>query len=120
MILPIQKLQPGMRLARDVTNVNGGVLLFKGTELTSQHLAALSRCGLSSVHIAAEESAPGEAPAPLPPHIIEAAEIHVKRRFQHLAANTPGLSLLKEIATKRCAARQAERESSLSTSRHPA
>ena len=49
--VPIDKLVPGMRLSRPVTNKNGMVMLGEGTELTQALIARIEVLDVGGVHI---------------------------------------------------------------------
>ncbi len=49
--VPVDKLKPGMKLAKPVTNPSGMTLLGEGTELTDELIERLNNMNITSVHI---------------------------------------------------------------------
>lgn len=51
LVLPVQEAKPGMRLAAEIRNAAGGVLLPAGAELGEDALAGLRRRGIDAVSV---------------------------------------------------------------------
>ena len=109
MILPIDKLAAGMELADDLLNVNGMLLLGKGTLLTERHLRTLKSWGAESVNVVGGAGSPEGAgaglssmqPLELPAEVIRAAEARVKRRFAHVTIASDDVRVIRELALRR-------------------
>jgi hypothetical protein len=74
--LPIDALQPGMRLAAAVTDAGGLVLLPAGAELTESMLHGLRRRGAAELLIQTELD---EDPA-----VLEARRAHLEKQLEQL------------------------------------
>lgn len=59
-ILPLDSLQPGMRLAEPIRDRLGNVMLAEDTELTESHLASLRQRGIASAMIVPERIPPSD------------------------------------------------------------
>jgi putative nucleotidyltransferase with HDIG domain len=107
--LPIDKLKPGMRVTRDVINLNHAVILAAGAEMTAQHLHTLKMWGIDAVEVAGEQAEAGVevTKGGLLPELLQAAEDHVNRRLRHVPADNPAVALVRDLAVKRAAARLA-------------
>jgi len=103
MILSVDKLEPGMTVARDVKNVNEAILLVAGTELTSQHLRRLKMWGIDALHVADREGSAAAQPTQVPAHLQQSAEARVQRRFKFQPANAPALETWRQVAIRRTA-----------------
>ncbi len=104
MILPLAKLQPGMHVARNVSNINGTLLLAAGTALSAHHLHVLKVWGVQAVHVEDQSEQPAELP--ITPALRQAAEAHVNDRLRHASAS-PSFEVWKELAICRTATRWA-------------
>ena len=110
MMVPVDKLVPGMELAADLLNLNKVLLLGKGTVLTERHLRILKTWGAESVNVVGGQPAEGEATdqklrLDFAPEILREAESKVNRRFQHITATTGDVLALRELAVRRTAQR---------------
>ncbi len=110
MILPLAKLQPGMHIARDVSNLNGMVLLTAGTALTAHHLRVLNIWGVQGVHVADQGDRPAEPP--ITPALRQVAENYVNHRLRY-ATDSPSFAVWKELAVRRTANRWADQPPSV-------
>jgi hypothetical protein len=82
----IDRLRPGMVLARDAVHVNGRVLLEAGTTLATNHLRMLKAWGVHTVTVdgAATDPAVDEPPdAVADPDRCQAAREALAPRFRH-------------------------------------
>ena len=113
MLVPIDKLEPGLKVARDVVNVNGMVLLAAGVELASQHLRTLKMWGIDAVQVEGEEAggAPERLDSAISPAVEQAAQTRVNQRLKHVPADDPASAYLRLMAVRRTAARLAGQES---------
>lgn len=57
-ILPLESIQPGMKLAEAIRDRLGNVMLTEATQLTEQHLATLRQRGIASALIVPERQPP--------------------------------------------------------------
>ena len=111
----VDKLEPGMVVARDVVNVNGAVLLTAGTELSLQHLRAIKMWGIHFVDVAGEASSEAEnqtAPQFSPEH-QRAAVARVDRRFLFVIPKSPAVMVIRDLAIKRVANQLANQPASV-------
>jgi hypothetical protein len=95
--LTIDKLKPGMVLARNAVHVNGRVLLEAGSNLAPNHLRMLKAWGVYSVHIETGGVAPVAAddhPEPDDPDRYRAAYESVAPRFRHADLSHPVIAEL--------------------------
>ncbi len=76
----LERLEPGMRLAADVTDRSGRVLLRAGLELTDKHLKILKTWGVTEASV---ESNDAETAPIIDPVRLAAVEAEVRQRFQH-------------------------------------
>lgn len=65
MMIPIDRLQPAMKLAADVKDRSGRLLASTGTELTTQHLLVFRTWGVKEVKISGLDADQGSAPESL-------------------------------------------------------
>lgn len=70
--LALDDVQPGMRLASDLLNPGGTLLLPRHTELNSQVINNLRKQGIATLQISSEPSAPCVSAARTPAHSDEA------------------------------------------------
>lgn len=83
--LPLNEVQPGAFLGRDVRDVKGNCLLAAGTELSASTLALLQRRNIKSVAIAQEDNMTAEQQAALQ----QAIEQQLAQRFRQLQDDPP-------------------------------
>ena len=101
--LPIEFLEPGMVLARDVRIDSGMVLLGAGAELNARHILIFKSWGVSEVEIK------GVDPAALNTQILlrldgarqAAVERELDRLFQHNDLTDPVIEELRRICLAR-------------------
>jgi hypothetical protein len=99
--IPLEAVQPGMVLARDVIAETDRLLLGAGLALTESHLRILRLWGIGEVHV--EGDGPGEAPAPmaLDPARLAELETHLQRLFRRTDPDDVAIQALKELARAR-------------------
>ncbi len=80
--VPLDKVEPGMVLAKPVTSLAGHVIVSAGTSLDAPLIARLRDMGLTSAHI---ENRPGEAGDP----VTSLAELEqaLDHRFRRVAGD---------------------------------
>jgi hypothetical protein len=105
MLVEIANLQPGMKVGRDVLNLNAAVLLPTGTLLTPELLTRLNSWGVEAVHIAEEGGAAESGGVQLAPELLKAAQEEVTERFKHVTDSTPAVAVIREMAIRRTAVR---------------
>ena len=99
MIIPIDQVEPGMMLGRNITDHSGDILLIKGTQLTAQHLNALNRRGIEAVAIV--DPASEGTVLKSNPELLSTVEVLVSRRLQQVPIISAGLRVLRELAVRR-------------------
>jgi hypothetical protein len=113
MKLPVNKLEVGMEVAKDVVR-DDVVLLAAGARLTPQILRALAVWEIEIVHIADPKPADpfakdavetqGSVPA-APDYLEQAARTYTDNRFRHVPLDRPAVIRIRDIAAKRAFAR---------------
>lgn len=91
-LISLDQAQPGMRLAMEVCDPAGVVLLAAGAELTATILPSLDKRGVKQVQVEVEES--------LSPEELAARREAVSRRLEYLfrhEGEAPLLERLKEV-----------------------
>ncbi len=113
-MVTIDKLKPGMKVARDVLNLNNAVLLTAGTELVPQHLRTLKMWGLDAIHVVGEAGDGDDQAltAQFAPEILTAAAKRVESRLKHASLDQPGVMMIRDLAVRRLAARLAQAKES--------
>lgn len=97
----LENIKPGMRLAKDVHDRNGRLILPAGTEIAEAHLRTLKVWRVVSVSVEAgseEPPAPGDA---LNPVIKKRLEIRFKQLFQNADVSHPFMQRLYEYGFNR-------------------
>jgi hypothetical protein len=107
MMVPTDKLEPGMQVASDIMNVNNMLLMAKGSVLAPRSIRLLKTWGIDAVNVVG-----GEEPEVLPkepiritPETLQLAEAMVQTRFQHVNSNEGIPKLVRALAVKRIARR---------------
>jgi hypothetical protein len=105
MIIATNKLAAGMELAADVMNVNGMMLLGRGTILTERHLHVLKTWGIDSVHVTGGDDGKEEPSeeSEIPPVVLSQAQIRVNLRFRHVKGDSNRINTIKKLAVRRAA-----------------
>jgi hypothetical protein len=99
----IENILPGMRLEADVLDMNGNVLIGKGSELTERHLKILKMWGVLEADIAGvdREEMLAQETAQLDPALLESAEARMNDLFRHADLTHPAVKELFRLATRR-------------------
>jgi len=92
LVLPVQEAKPGMRLAAEIRNAAGGVLLVAGTELGEEALAGLRRRGIDAVSV---EVADARSEAEIVRELAQAVA-RIEHLF-HRHIDNPELRELKQV-----------------------
>jgi len=93
-----------MRLAGDVTERSGRVLLKAETEITEKHLSILKKWGVTEVDaIGATEDNPAEEVQPMDPSILREAEVKAEALFRHTDRKHPAIGELLRLCILRIA-----------------
>lgn len=88
--ITIDKLKPGMTLARDAVHVNGRVLLEAGATVAPNHLRMLKAWGVYSVFVDDASVAPdGDRSSGVDPERYHAACEALAPRFRHADLSHP-------------------------------
>lgn len=105
MIIPIDKVEPGVEVLSDVFNVNKALVVPKGALLTERHIKVLKMWGVESVNVAVEgaDGSQTAAQPTLTPEALSAAEARVKERFKHVAPGFPATEIIRRLAIKHAA-----------------
>ncbi len=105
--IPFETLRPGMKLASDVIERSGRVLLRTGTEITERHLDILRKWGVVEVDaLGAVDDSPGQDLEPIDPALMAEAETKIQDLFRHTDRNHPAVSELQRLCAIRLARRQ--------------
>lgn len=106
MMVPTDKLEPGMQVASDIMNVNNMLLMAKGSLLAARSIRLLKTWGIEAVNIVGDEPEPVQpVPLALPPESLLMAEAAVQLRFRHVNASAGIPKLIRALAVKRTARR---------------
>jgi hypothetical protein len=95
-----------MKLAGDVTERSGRVLLRAETEITEKHLSILKKWGVTEVDAIGTEDNPAEEVQPIGPSILREAELKAEALFRHTDRKHPAICELFRL----CALRMARHE----------
>ena len=100
-------LKPGMKLAGDVTERSGRVLLKAEIEITEKHLSILKKWGVTEVDaIGTAEDSPVEEVHPIDPSILREAEVKAEALFRHTDRKHPAICELLRLCSLRIARRE--------------
>lgn len=83
-LVKLDEIKPGMVLEKDVANLQGAVLLRKGSEISERHLNIFKTWGVSSIFIKEELSAAdlgGRSPADVAQSEVLAAEKVINEKY---------------------------------------
>lgn len=102
-IITIDKLDAGMRLAADVKDRGGRVILAAGNELTEKHLKIFRMWGITQADIRGAEPTKSAAAEPetADPEVRMEAELRVRDLFFHTDPNHPAIAELTRLTVKR-------------------
>jgi hypothetical protein len=108
-LVTVDNLAPGMEAAEDVLNVNGLLLLPKGSILSDRHIRMLKMWGVEILRVGEE---PGAVQAPaaetaVGPESAAAAERRIADRFRHVDDALPAARLVRQLAREHLARRLA-------------
>jgi len=119
-ILKVTELQPGMVLAKDLTDVRGRFLLGRGVRLTPKHLKVLKIWGVIEADIERVTEVEVEANllAQIDPVLIEAVRSSLLGRFLHTDVDHPVIRELLQLCTLRKIARISNGDASVGSSSH--
>jgi hypothetical protein len=100
--ISFEALKPEMKLAGDVIERTGRVLLRAGTEITEKHLDILRKWGVTEVDAeGATVEVPAEDLQPLDPAVLHEAENRAQALFRHTDSNHPAVRELLRLCTLR-------------------
>ena len=102
-LISLNDIQPGMKLASEVKDRNGRVLLAAGQEITEKHLKIFKTWGVTDANIegASQEDMVAKDLANVDPEVHRLAEEHVLAKFRHAGTTHPGMKELARLATMR-------------------
>lgn len=100
-LIHVDKIQPGMRLAADVRDQNGRVLLAAGHELTERHVRIFRMWGVTEAEIKRDDRDDALVPATHPDPAAENLEDQAEFRFRHSDLNHPAVKELYRLYTER-------------------
>lgn len=102
-LMRTEEVRPGMKVARDVTDLRGNLLFRAGAELTPEILDHLKQRRIS--HVFVEDAGNPDAPAPpVPRKTAEEIAQELDRMFAGSDAN-PVMAALREAAKRHLIAR---------------
>jgi hypothetical protein len=104
-ITTIDKLTAGMRLAADVKDRGGRIILVAGSELTDKHLKIFRMWGITQADVRGTGTAKTTAPDSqvVDPELRLEAELRVRELFFHTDMNHPAVAELIRLAVRRLA-----------------
>lgn len=99
-LLGIDSLTPGMKVAKDVVEASGQVLLRAGTEVAEKHLRVLRSWGIQQVEIEGPKPPDNEdlLLARATPAMVDRAQAFVADRFRHADPTHPAIAELMRLA----------------------
>jgi hypothetical protein len=109
-VIHIDKIQPGMKLAGDVKDQTGRILLTAGHEVSERHLKIFRMWGVSEADIEGVEAnnAPRVSPPPMDQEPAgEGEEAAARVRFRHVDLNHPAMRELYQLHIQRIVHSQA-------------
>lgn len=103
MLVPIEKLEPGMVVAGAVMNSNKVVLLNEGAILTSDYIRTLKMWGIKSLSVVGDAGASPlhNTALQIPEDILATAENYVNQRLKYVAPESPAFNLIRALAIRR-------------------
>ena len=97
----VKDVKNGEQLAADVKNINGQLMLAKGTVLGASHLRLLKTWGVETINVVRAEPGAPARQEPLPAEAVEAATRLVNRRFRFISERTNTVDFVYALAVKR-------------------
>ena len=99
----LSDIQPGMKLAADVKDRAGRLLLGAGSEITEKHLKVFKIWGVTEADIEGveKEEIVAQATAQLDPVLLAEAEQKAKQLFRHTDQTHPFIEELFRLTTLR-------------------
>lgn len=99
----IDMLEVGMKLASDVHDRSGRMLLGIGAELTQKHLLIFRTWGVIEADIegVGDTDSDDLLPADMDPALLAATEVALKNRFRHVDTSHPAMHELLKLAAIR-------------------
>lgn len=97
----LENIKPGMRLAKDVYDRNGRLILTSGTEIAEAHLRTFKVWRVASVCV---ESGPGESAGltdTVNPAVKKRLEVRFKQLFQNADVSHPFMQRLHDYSFNR-------------------
>ena len=102
----LEKLTPGMRLDKPVSNMHGVLLLKTGEVLTAKHLEIFKTWGIREVDVVREDGAGPETARELdvPAEVMQTAQARAAHRFRRVdLAGDPVMAEILRVVTGRLA-----------------
>ena len=97
------KLKPGQILAEEVRDINGRLLLAKGSEIQSNHIRIFKIWGISAVNVAGECRRKDLLDPRLDPELVEQATENMQLIFRNVDLQHPAVKEIFKIAVQfRC------------------
>lgn len=98
----LENIKPGMRLAKDVYDRNGRLILASGTEIAETHLRTFKVWRVTSICVEAAASNEGAGFADtMNPAVKKRLEVRFKQLFQNADVSHPFMQRLYEFAFNR-------------------
>lgn len=101
-VIDVSQAQAGMKLAADILDKRGRVLIPSGAELKEKHLSALPAWGVTRIEVEGDDVA---GPAEVEEWALEAAEKAVQPLFSKSNVGHPAIDALFDVCKHRTAAR---------------
>jgi hypothetical protein len=101
-ILTLDRLAAGMKLAADVKDRTGRVILAAGSEVNEKHLRIFRMWGISQADVQGMEQHPATmAPPAADADILQEAELRVRELFRHAERSHPAVEELYRLSCQR-------------------
>ncbi len=97
--VPTDKIKSGQILAEEVRDINGRLLLSKGSKIETNHIRIFKIWGISEVNIVAADHYDDRPVSEMKPEIIEQKKESLKAFFCHVDLAHPAVREIYKIAT---------------------
>lgn len=98
----LDRLTPGMKLAADVKDRTGRVILAAGSSLTEKHLRIFRMWGITQADVEGVDARPEQVTVPVEDtDILREAELRVRELFRHTDLSHPAVGELSRLSTMR-------------------
>ena len=113
-IIHINKLKPGMVLAKEVRDINGRLLLKSRKEIQSSHIRIFKTWGVTEVNIRGNNGSREATTCPVDPKLVEKTKETTRELFCHTDLDHPAMKEIFRISVLfRCTHNFSEKEGNI-------